>query len=403
VQQNQALPPARYQQTVLWNCDASAYLWCMEERNGLSRLTEREKECLRLWLQHKTAKEIALDLGISHHAVEKRLKMARIKLDAGSSLEAARMLGEAEGYGLTVAHSPEVESEAPTPDKWFTRPLALGVMTMILLATATAFLLSQASTVEATATDNSDVPEILMVMATPEQIEDHIAEQFAEFDADGSGFIEESEGPRSIGAACCNMAPRDELTGQAAWQFFIDQNEDDGDNRISHAEFRNVRYDAMLKNGFAVNRADVIVIGERNPPYAANPGNGEQREFLPTDFETTPATEERARAYVRTMFDATDRDRSGFVELAEAPEMLGTPKATLRADGTLVYDRNDPLNRLSGDDARAQYMENADRDGDGRISFEEYSTPIIPHYVENGIPLVPADWTQMSPGANREG
>ena len=52
----------------------------MEAENRITRLTEREKEALRRWLGHKTAKEIALDLGISHHAVEKRLKMARVKL-----------------------------------------------------------------------------------------------------------------------------------------------------------------------------------------------------------------------------------------------------------------------------------------------------------------------------------
>jgi DNA-binding CsgD family transcriptional regulator len=45
----------------------------MDGRDSLSRLTEREKVCLRQWLQHKSAKEIAADLGISHHAVEKRL------------------------------------------------------------------------------------------------------------------------------------------------------------------------------------------------------------------------------------------------------------------------------------------------------------------------------------------
>jgi len=82
----------------------------METGDRLARLTEREKMCLRQWLQHKSAKEIALELGITHHAVEKRLKMARIKLDAASSLHAARMLGEAEGYGRTVSHSPDLPS-----------------------------------------------------------------------------------------------------------------------------------------------------------------------------------------------------------------------------------------------------------------------------------------------------
>ena len=52
----------------------------MDNSFDLDRLTGGEKECLRRFLRHQTAKEIALDLGISHHAVEKRLKMARVKL-----------------------------------------------------------------------------------------------------------------------------------------------------------------------------------------------------------------------------------------------------------------------------------------------------------------------------------
>ena len=93
----------------------------MDDRNSLSRLTEREKVCLRQWLQHKSAKEIAADLGISHHAVEKRLKMARIKLGAASSLEAARMLVEAEGYGQAVPQSPDLVSSALPPHSAFAR------------------------------------------------------------------------------------------------------------------------------------------------------------------------------------------------------------------------------------------------------------------------------------------
>jgi DNA-binding CsgD family transcriptional regulator len=75
----------------------------MVSGDDLARLTEREKVCLRQWLEHKSAKEIALDLGISHHAVEKRLKMERLKLGVASSLQAAQMLGEAEGYQQPVA------------------------------------------------------------------------------------------------------------------------------------------------------------------------------------------------------------------------------------------------------------------------------------------------------------
>jgi DNA-binding CsgD family transcriptional regulator len=95
--------PAGFTSGPYYRRAAPAYIHrSMDGRESLSRLTEREKVCLRQWLQHKSAKEIAVDLGISHHAVEKRLKMARTKLGATSSLQAARMLGEAEGYGQAV-------------------------------------------------------------------------------------------------------------------------------------------------------------------------------------------------------------------------------------------------------------------------------------------------------------
>ncbi len=115
----------------------------MDDREALSRLTEREKVCLRQWLQHKSAKEIAADLGISHHAVEKRLKMARTKLGATSSLEAARMLGEAEGYGRAVPQSPDLVSDAPPLHSAFTRLAVLGGTIMILVGAIVLGLLLQ--------------------------------------------------------------------------------------------------------------------------------------------------------------------------------------------------------------------------------------------------------------------
>src|SRR5687768_9947403 len=118
----------------------------MDDRKSLSRLTEREKVCLRQWLHHKSAKEIAADLGISHHAVEKRLKMARIKLDATSSLEAARMLGEAEGYGRAVTQSPDLVSDALPLYSSLTRSAVVGVAIMIFVgAILLALLLQPAS------------------------------------------------------------------------------------------------------------------------------------------------------------------------------------------------------------------------------------------------------------------
>ncbi|MBH1943999.1 helix-turn-helix transcriptional regulator [Erythrobacter sp. YJ-T3-07] len=75
---------------------------------AVARLTDKERECLRLWLGHATAKEIAIRLGVTHHAVEKRLKSARHKLDVTSSLEAARIVARSEGYGGTISGPPEL-------------------------------------------------------------------------------------------------------------------------------------------------------------------------------------------------------------------------------------------------------------------------------------------------------
>jgi DNA-binding CsgD family transcriptional regulator len=118
----------------------------MDSRESLSRLTEREKVCLRQWLEHKSAKEIAADLGISHHAVEKRLKMARTKLGATSSLNAARRLAEAEGYGQAVAQSPDLASKAHPLHPGSARLTVLGAAIMILVgALVLASLLQPAS------------------------------------------------------------------------------------------------------------------------------------------------------------------------------------------------------------------------------------------------------------------
>src|SRR3954447_22287506 len=125
---------ARFTSRPYYRGAATAFIHSsMDAREPLSRLTEREKVSLRQWLQHKSAKEIAADLGISHHAVEKRLKMARTKLGATSSLEAARILGDAEGDGQAVTQSPDLVFDALPRHSGFTRVSILGVAIMILV------------------------------------------------------------------------------------------------------------------------------------------------------------------------------------------------------------------------------------------------------------------------------
>jgi len=154
----------------------------MEKGDGLARLTEREKACLRQWLQHKSAKEIAIDVGISHHAVEKRLKMARLKLGAASSLQAARMLGEAEGYGPAVAQAPDLPHHTPRLQLVVTRPLIFGAITMSLIA---AFIL--AAIVQPTGQTAAARETSLLAREYDDQLNSELSSLIgaAEIDADG--------------------------------------------------------------------------------------------------------------------------------------------------------------------------------------------------------------------------
>lgn len=62
----------------------------------VAKLTAAEREALRLWQKRASAKEIAIELGISFHAVNERLRSARRRLGVDSSNDAARLLAEAE-------------------------------------------------------------------------------------------------------------------------------------------------------------------------------------------------------------------------------------------------------------------------------------------------------------------
>jgi DNA-binding CsgD family transcriptional regulator len=63
---------------------------------GLVRLTEKEKEVLRLLGKGYDVKSTAQSLKISTTTVTERLRSARTKLSVGSSREAARILAKAE-------------------------------------------------------------------------------------------------------------------------------------------------------------------------------------------------------------------------------------------------------------------------------------------------------------------
>jgi len=86
-------------------------------RAAVLRLTRAERECLKRCLSRQTAKQMALDLGVSPHAVEKRLKMARAKLGLSSSLEAAKLVESLERPGRLGPYPSDLPSGDARPDK----------------------------------------------------------------------------------------------------------------------------------------------------------------------------------------------------------------------------------------------------------------------------------------------
>jgi DNA-binding CsgD family transcriptional regulator len=130
-------------------------------RAAVLRLTTAERECLKRCLSHQTAKQMAIDLGISPHAVEKRLKMARAKLGLSSSLEAAKLVESLERSGRLGPCSSDLPSRHARPDEvgspaaprketaWITRRqqvyLVSGAMLMSFLAAAVLIIGLQSS------------------------------------------------------------------------------------------------------------------------------------------------------------------------------------------------------------------------------------------------------------------
>ena len=191
-------------------------------------LTDAERESLEGILAHKTAKEIARDLDISHHAVEKRLKRAREKLGVTTSLEAARAYKE--GYGMTASKDSDLPAggherqlppiAAPNGHRLFTIGGTSLMFTSILLFAA----LSGAGS----------APEAL--------------DGFDLLDRDKSGYIEVAEFSATVSSAKASRirmedgVPTDArpITAEEALgaitQLF-DRLDQDGDERISRAEY----------------------------------------------------------------------------------------------------------------------------------------------------------------------
>jgi DNA-binding CsgD family transcriptional regulator len=206
----------------------------MDPSIPITRLTEREKEVLRAWLGHKTAKEIAIDLGISHHAVEKRLKLARTKLDAGSSLQAARLLAQAEGYHPTVADPADLPpAPLPHPSSQY-RPIIFGGIAMSL---ALALALIPAGQPATEATTPAEPGEI--------RVDSNMAPIFDKLDENRSGYLEPPESPFVAMAFIDPAIPADQATTAVLGDStdadqiaeFYAEADTDSDGRVSFREF----------------------------------------------------------------------------------------------------------------------------------------------------------------------
>ena len=208
----------------------------MSDNEALARLTEREKECLRFWLEHKTAKEIALDLGISHYAVEKRLKMARTKLRVTTSLEAARLLAESERYEQLVPQAPDLSSDAETLSSTWHPLFVFGGIAMILTVLSVFALTATVQTVpEDRVLQDGDIVEL----------SGNIQPLFDDLDEDGSGFLEQPESP-FVTLVFVDPASENGLEGEAVLgdaadpeqvSEFYAEADADGDSRVSFREY----------------------------------------------------------------------------------------------------------------------------------------------------------------------
>ena len=75
------------------------------DASRLDKLTDRQKECLRLVFENYEAKEIALKLGILPNRVIEDLRAARKKLGASRSMDAARLARRARGIQAACTQS----------------------------------------------------------------------------------------------------------------------------------------------------------------------------------------------------------------------------------------------------------------------------------------------------------
>ena len=359
----------------------------MKDTDRLSKLTERERQVLRQWQTRKTAKEIAIDLGVSHHAVEKRLKMARAKLGVGSSLEAARLLSEAEGYEQTVAQPPDLTAVPLPGQDANSHARTVGVVIMILLAAAAALAIQSTSPAQTFgALPDSGVDEDVgyegvldedMIRPTEAQVAVITRTTFDFLDEDKSGFLEDRGTPVSAPSKPRPMPIRDEdgsvtgtktrlMTRKEATDGFYALADTDRDGRVSYAEYH------------AWSRPTLQRIGV-------------PKAWIPNLEPAAAPDDARLTAMTRRTFEGLDENGSGFLEDPESPfvKTLTLEKGGL-IDPSLAIAMTQEARATADPERSAQFYVEADRDGDGRVSYTEYHAWSVPRIAELGLDLLEA-------------
>jgi len=79
----------------------------------VSRLTPGQLDCLRLVDQHLSSKEIAVELGISSHTVDQRIRLSLQTLGVERRSQAARLVSHELGpYQRLIDQSPHIEDDS---------------------------------------------------------------------------------------------------------------------------------------------------------------------------------------------------------------------------------------------------------------------------------------------------
>jgi DNA-binding CsgD family transcriptional regulator len=84
----------------------------------MAKLSPGQLDCLRLVDQHLSSKEIAVELGISPHTVDQRIRQSLHTLGVARRAQAARIVAQStEPYQRLIHQPPHIEAEAANGDE----------------------------------------------------------------------------------------------------------------------------------------------------------------------------------------------------------------------------------------------------------------------------------------------